>query len=259
MRDDGHTHRTGGRASWIARLVGGWLLISCAASGDEVRLDGFAIEQAFVEAPVENTSAKTSASFTGDKNILRWNNNETLPGALVGATMETLLWKSPLFAEPVEIGLRHLRQIELPTAAKAPEEVFAITMRDGSRLHGEIREINQKTVLLKSARHGEVRLHRDEVSDIQRIAGGGILYSGPSGVAGWAADPPIHGREATSSTPVLLAEKGGTLTTVHWNRTMRVPVPFDKACNRRRPKERKAKPPCHIPLISRLKTGMTSW
>jgi thiol-disulfide isomerase/thioredoxin len=214
----------------VTRLAGVWLLLSCAAFGDEAAFDPFVIRNAFVEAPAENAPAGAgTTAAAGDENTLRWNNNETLPGALVGATMETLLWKSPLFAEPVEIGLRHLRQVEYPAAPVVPEEVFAITMRDGSRLHGEIREINQKTVLLESARHGAVRLHREEVGDIQRLKGRGIYYSGPTGVAGWTANPTMHGHEATSNTPVLLTEKGGTLSTVYWNRSMRVPVPFKQA------------------------------
>ena len=151
--------------------------------------------------------------------VLYWNNLEHLAGELVSATTETLTWKSPLFTEPPEISLRHLRRVDVPGAVIAPDEPFALTMRDGSRLYGEVAEITQKTVAFKSKRHGTLAVKREEISSIQRLSGEGIVHSGPAGLAGWLADPSPNSREPTSDTPVLLARKGGTLSTVFWNRS----------------------------------------
>lgn len=184
------------------------------------------INRVFIQGSTDASPAAASASPSEKTAVLLWNNQERLAGELVSATTDTLTWKSPLFTEPPEIGLRHLRRVDMPGGASAPDEPFALTMRDGSRLYGEVTEITQKTATLKSKRHGTLAVKREEISSLQRLSGEGIVHSGPVGLAGWAVDASQNSREPTSDAPVLLARKGGTLSTLYWNRSAHRPLDF---------------------------------
>lgn len=140
---------------------------------------------------------------------LRWQNNETLPGDLISANAETLTWKSPLFAEPVEIGLHVLRHFKMPpqvgTAAKDP---FSIRLNDGSRLYGKITALDDQTLTLESTCHDPLRLMRSSIRCIEHLKADNLLYAGPTSSLNWIGEPKFWH-----------ANQRGTLIQAGWNRS----------------------------------------
>ncbi|HYF37263.1 MAG TPA: hypothetical protein VD994_18320, partial [Prosthecobacter sp.] len=153
---------------------------------------------------------------------LRWNNGESLSGSLLDATAATMRWSSPFFAAPLELQWHALRRIDqtLPAAEVAElAEPFTVSLRDGSQLHGDLGDISDTTVFIRSKRHGEAALKRSEVLCIRRLKGEALIWAGPVGDVGWSAA--VDPRQPTSANlppiPRLVAGPGGALVLPYWN------------------------------------------
>jgi hypothetical protein len=124
----------------------------------------------------------------------------TLPGTLLpapsvaGGTRETLLWKSPLFAQPFEFRLDEIVGVRLTKPGDdrvtAP---FRFRLRSGDTLDGTLEAIDAETITIipvGTADGAGVRIRRAMLEGITRLggtAGGG--YVGPGGLTGWQHGP----------------------------------------------------------------------
>ena len=158
---------------------------------------------------------------------LFWNNGESAPGDPVGATAESLLWKSPLFDDPLELAWSALHRVDKVLPDSTPVDAFAFVLRDGSRLYGDLTGVSPTTVNIHSARHGDAALRRSEVLGAWRIKGKGLVYGGPLGESGWTAVANVRlDNEGTSLTdtlgkvPTRATGPGGSLVLPFWHRTL---------------------------------------
>ncbi|WP_038160745.1 hypothetical protein [Verrucomicrobium sp. BvORR106] len=154
---------------------------------------------------------------------LRWQNSETLPGEMVGATETTVRWKSPLFQEPVDVAWWFLRRMDRTLPAVPVADSFTVSLRDGSQLHGNLVSISNEAVTLASTRHGEVSLKRSEVLNLRRLKGNDLLWSGPVGDSGWKLEKQQSAAGNSGNQPPaivlqLLPGPGGALVLPYWNR-----------------------------------------
>ena len=156
---------------------------------------------------------------------VRWINGESVPGEMIDGNAEAMRWKTSLFADPLELKWTAIRRVEQPVASMATKDPFSITLRDGSHILGDLVEATDKTISIRSARHGDAALKRSEVLSIRRLRGGSLVTAGPVGDAGWAegAARPKPGSPAAapsppSSIPRLVTGPGGALVIPYWNR-----------------------------------------
>ncbi|WP_050023511.1 TlpA disulfide reductase family protein [Verrucomicrobium sp. BvORR034] len=154
---------------------------------------------------------------------LRWQNSETLPGEMVGATEKTVRWKSPLFQEPVDVAWWFLRRMDRTVSAVPVTDPFTVSLRDGSQLHGNLVGISSDAITLTSSRHGEVSLKRSEVLNLRRLKGNDLLWSGPVGDSGWKLEKQQSAAGNSGNQPPaivlqLLPGPGGALSLPYWNR-----------------------------------------
>jgi peroxiredoxin len=156
---------------------------------------------------------------------LRWKNGETLPGDLAGASGNDLLWKSPLFADPLQIQWNVIDRIDWPTAASQLQDPFAIALRDGSFIYGDIAAIGANSISIHSTRHGDAELKRAEVLSITRRQNARLIYGGPTGDLGWEAmanqqdgSVLLAPGQAVTTSPVTTGP-GGALLIRSWNRS----------------------------------------
>jgi len=164
---------------------------------------------------------------------VRWNNGESIPGEILDGNAEALRWKTSLFADPLELKWRALHRIDQPLAAVEVTEPFGVVLRDGSHLCGDLIGVTDKTITIRSGRHGDAVLKRAEVLSVRRLGGGELVASGPTGDAGWSAltqsDSARISPEpgSNSSLPTLLGGPGGALSLPYWNRgaTMKTSLP----------------------------------
>ena len=154
--------------------------------------------------------------------VLRWKNGETIAGEIVAASATELKWKSRLFGEPLEMRWSALRRIDALRPALPIADTFGIALRDGSFVHGDLVSLTEKSVTIRSARHGEVVLSRAAVLALRRLRGGDLSYGGPMGDAGWsiAGEKKADGAvpdEAARVGATLKTGPGGALSIPFWN------------------------------------------
>lgn len=155
---------------------------------------------------------------------LRWNNGETTTGEILEGSASDLTWKSPLFEEPISLGWHALRRIDQPQASIPVADTFSIAFRNGDVIHGDIVSLTDTTINIHSSRHGDVAIKRSEVSNIRRLRGENLVYSGPTGDVGWTLaanrkDAEMQGGTALRQikVPWLLTGPGGALSMPYWN------------------------------------------
>ena len=145
-------------------------------------------------------STGTSASASSPPPIpskIYWNNGESLPGELVGATATEATWKTPLFEDQFSLDWHVLRRIDQPQAQLPTTEPFGIALKDGSYIYGDLVSVTDKTVSIHSARHGDAVLKRSEVLSMRRLKSGNLAFAGTlrgCGVeyAGQCAEDRLH-------------------------------------------------------------------
>lgn len=144
--------------------------------------------------------------------------NGFLSGALVsapaaeGGTRETLLWRSPMFAEPCEFAIDSIHGIRFsgsgePLTPAAGD--WQIELVDGDVLVGRIEAIDERTVVAmigSRATPVNVAIRRDSVARI--VCGREGFFVGPAGLAGWDSSPSGRWREEGGR---LIGESGATL------------------------------------------------
>jgi thiol-disulfide isomerase/thioredoxin len=203
------------------------LLLAATAHGDKVvpvpqggiRIMGggtviFNGQQPF--APVDTAPAVPT---------LRWKNGETLPGDLVGASENSLNWKSAFFQDPLQVRWDVIDRIDWPSNPVQPKDPFAIALRDGSFIYGDIAAISADTVSIHSTRHGDAALKRSEVLSIRRRQNTKLVYAGPIGDVGW--EPMVNQQDGSvarnsgqfDSTSPVVTGPGGALLIRSWNRS----------------------------------------
>jgi peroxiredoxin len=166
---------------------------------------------------------------------LHWTNGETLEGALAGATDDSLTWASPLFAQPLEVRSSVLDRIEWPQRLVPSADPFAISLRDGSLIFGDITALSATTVTIHSSRHGDAVLQRAQVLSIRRRTRGDLAYAGPVGDIGWQAmslmqdGNVVRNSNQPDSPSPLSAGLAGALAIRTWNRAAFVNINLPEA------------------------------
>lgn len=161
------------------------------------------------------------ASLNG---ILHWNNGESVGGSLRGATDQVVTWDTEYFKEPLVLRHPFLRSLEFGESPRRSGATWRVRLRNGDVVCGEVAGIDGGTISLRSARHGEIQLARDQVVSADRIRGGAdhgrrFIYGGPF-EAEWGQIG------ETRNKPTWRGERGGRLLIPYWNRSIHLPVKF---------------------------------
>lgn len=178
--------------------------------------------------------ALTSGHASGAPAVLRWNNGEALSGEIVEASSSDVTWKTPLFADALQLRWSALRRIDQSLPAVATADPFSIRLRDGSHIYGSLMSITDSTVSIQSARHGDAVLKRSEVLSVRRIRGGNLVFAGPEGDVGWKAvtrgnqNANVRGTTpaSPSEVPVIASGPAGALMMPYWNRGASLGLPM---------------------------------
>ncbi len=164
--------------------------------------------------------------------VLRWNNGESLTGEIGASNDAELNWKTPLFEEPLSLAWTAMHRIDHASPESLTPDPFAFTLRDGSRLYGDLAGVSADSVFVHSDRHGELTLRRAEVLSVRRIRSRRLVFAGPLGSVGWVI-PVVSDRRNTAPTktlgdvPTWVTGPGGSLVMPYFDRTafLRLPLP----------------------------------
>lgn len=155
--------------------------------------------------------------------VLSWKNSETLEGKLVGADETSITWKSVHFAEPIRIAIDHLNALRVPSSSSAPKEEFAVDLVDGGRFFGDLAGLDADSVTLATENSGNVRIRRDAIQEVRRLSGGGLVWSGPYGTAGWKFEKVVPDPVPASR---WIEAESGVLRNIVWGDPARLLMDF---------------------------------
>ena len=113
-------------------------------------------------------------------------------GAGAGGDRETLAWRSPAFAGPLEFHLDEIAGVRFTSApTDQPPAAFRFILGGGDLLDGAIEAIDSEHVTVTPrGTDRPVRVRREVIEGVSRI-GSRIAgsYVGPGGLAGWRHEP----------------------------------------------------------------------
>ena len=219
-------------------LLAGWLAVAAAPAAPPIVVggngrviarfgNGRRLEPAIPGLPGSESDPSTDAAAPGAAGRLRWQNGETLPGEIVGASASALTWQTPLFEEPLRLGWPALRRYDWRGDPERAADPFACDLRDGSHLYGSLAAITADTVAIHSTRHGDVTLRRAEVLSLRRLRRDGLPAGGSTGTVDWrllsdqdgSGNPasPLFVSPASGGAAPLVAGPGGALELPYWN------------------------------------------
>ena len=143
---------------------------------------------------------------------LFWRNGDVLPGSLHRATERELAWTATMFTEPLRVKLDALHMIRFPIGdptrnAIDPSGAQTIETRDGNRFYGTIKSATDRTLVVDTFQHGELRIRREALGLIANATSRAHVYSGPKGLRGWSTV--TYGRRLSEWQEL----PGGRLTT----------------------------------------------
>lgn len=135
-------------------------------------------------------------------------------GETTAGTRDTLLWRSPRFAAPLEFRIGEIAGITFPPVERdaEPTDTF-VQLRGGDALPAVIESVDADAVVVSTAGVGgpqRLRIARDEVAAIVRAGGGAGSYVGPTGLTGWEQTPPGSWREEAGR---ILTDRAGSIVT----------------------------------------------
>ncbi len=127
---------------------------------------------------------------------------------------DTILWRSPRFAEPFEFRLGDIAGILFATPAEQPDHAGPfVHLRGGDSLPATIESLDADNLVVTMPQEDgpqRLRIARREVSAISRTVAGAGGSVGPAGLEGWTQDPPGTWREEAGR---ILADKPGATVT----------------------------------------------
>ncbi|MCR9198064.1 MAG: TlpA family protein disulfide reductase [Planctomycetaceae bacterium] len=156
---------------------------------------------------------------------LIWGNGDSLFGRVQSVKDETLVWDSPLFADPLSLDINVLSIIQFPEMAddELPplKDEFRITLVDNSILSGNLKQITADTIVFESDIHGTIHAKKSDIRSLQKTDSNGLAFLGPRGKEGWTTN------KSAQSASDLVEEDDGSLTApkgdLKFSRQIRLP------------------------------------
>lgn len=135
------------------------------------------------------------ASAAESESVVRFANDDRLPGTLGELTAEMLVWKSPLLEKPAPFLLKHVVDVTLPPAVPdlAADHEATLTLTNGDTVRGQLASVTDEAVSLDTWFAGRLNFNRLMVSGLKIEGRSTLLYRGPDSLDGWkqSADPPV--------------------------------------------------------------------
>ena len=146
---------------------------------------------------------------------LIWRQGESLPGRLLSATADTVLFHpqlkdSPqLFPEPVELRLAHLSEWHQEASPPPSQrtEAFELRLNDGTRLLADLIGLDQDWLRLRSAWLGAFAVQKSQVLALNRVRGEGLLFSSGDPETRWTESLRLERPEDPFADPFAAFEQ----------------------------------------------------
>ena len=122
--------------------------------------------------------------------VVRFANEDCLPGMLESLTPELLVWKSPALDGPVPFFLKRVLDVTLPAVppGTAADHVAEVALTNGDTVRGQLVAVTDDAVALDTWFAGRMEFRLPMVSGVRIEGKSNFLYRGPTGMDGWTQD-----------------------------------------------------------------------
>ncbi|HEY4313178.1 MAG TPA: TlpA disulfide reductase family protein [Pirellulales bacterium] len=120
--------------------------------------------------------------------VIHLHDRDSLTGQLADSqATDRLLWKSPVFARPLEIPLAAIRTVHFPVNEQLPQPAgeYGIELAGGDALFGELVELTADGLTVNATGLGQLHIERSILRRLYRLRAIELIFAGPNGVDGW--------------------------------------------------------------------------
>jgi len=118
------------------------------------------------------------APAQGQESLLRWNNGDALPGTLLQSKPGQIHWSSSIFADKLVADSKTLESIVFPKQTVEPTEAFRVGTVAGDVWTADLVGSDEDAFLFSSKRYGRVRVNRDAIYSLNRLANPNLAFDG---------------------------------------------------------------------------------
>lgn len=145
------------------------------------------------------TSASILLANAEESATMCFTNNDQITGQLESITTDTLVWNSPVLAEPATFSSNEVLNLTLPSKAQATnsKHVAVLTlknqdMRNADVARGQLSSITEDAIVIDTWYAGLMSFKRSMVASVRIESPTQFHYQGPTGPEGWvqSEDPP---------------------------------------------------------------------
>ena len=131
----------------------------------------------------------------GAEALIRFGNQNQLPGNLESLTKDSVIWNSPAQLKPASFRVKEILDVSLPAETpvlKANHEATLIMAR-GDSVRGQIASVGDGFVELDTWFAGRMKFPREMIREVKIADRPVLLFRGPSSMEGWthSTDPPV--------------------------------------------------------------------
>lgn len=126
--------------------------------------------------------------------VIRFANEDQLPGSLESLSKETIVWNSPIQTKPAAFWARGVLDVSLPGEMPmvASTHEATLTLARGDSVKGEIASVTDDFIELDTWYAGRLKFPRVMVRELKIADRPKLLYRGPTSLEGWtlSTEPP---------------------------------------------------------------------
>ena len=160
--------------------------------------------------------------------LLRWKNGDSLSGKLMDSKSGTIRWKSPYFADDLNVDISVLDSIAFSKQPTPITGTFRVGTISGDFWTADIIDSDKDTFLFSNNRYGQFRVNRDMIYSLENQEHTNLIFDG-SQLASWLPSDQNETEERTRKNPTgWHPEQGGKPRTDRSKTNLYYPIKWPK-------------------------------
>ena len=160
--------------------------------------------------------------------ILRWKNGDSLSGKLMNSKSGSIGWKSPYFADELNVDISVLDSIAFSKQPTPVTGTFRVGTISGDFWTADIIDSDENTFLFFNNRHGQFRVNRDMIYSLENQEHSNLIFDGAQ-LTSWLPADQNETEEKNSKNPTgWYSEQGGKPRTDRSKTSLYYPIKWPK-------------------------------